>query len=67
MHRRSFAFPLLLLALYPCEDTGLRVRPDAGTAPIEDAASMPAIVSGMFGIIAATRSPLATPAACNAC
>ncbi|MEZ4250874.1 MAG: fibronectin type III domain-containing protein [Polyangiales bacterium] len=37
MHRRSFAFPLLLLALYPCEDTGLRVRPDAGTAPIEDA------------------------------
>ena len=36
-------------------------------APIEVAASMRAMVSGRFGIIAATRSPTPTPAARSAC
>lgn len=30
MSYRLFSVPALLLALYPCEDTGLRQRPDAG-------------------------------------
>ena len=34
---------------------------DDQTAPSEAAASMPATASGMFGIIAATRSPFLTP------
>ena len=40
---------------------------DDQTAPIEAAASMPATVSGMFGIIAAMRSPGFTPSETKSC
>lgn len=47
--------------------TALSGEQDDHIAPTEAAASMEATVSGMFGIIAAIRSPSPIPAARNAC